>query len=86
MPVRSREQLCREERGGIAIDTGDMQKKGVCDVREVSRPSLRRQNDERPEKIGTFLSGLEGEIIAIILNVTMDFFWIHLVEFLLIKE
>jgi hypothetical protein len=33
-----------------------------------------------------FLNGLEGEIIAIIPNVGMSFFWIHKVDFLLIVE
>lgn len=33
-----------------------------------------------------FLNSLTGEIIAIIPNVTMRFFWIHQVDFLLIVE
>ena len=37
-------------------------------------------------KLEQFLNGLEGEIIAIIPNVTMGFFWIHRVDFLLIVE
>jgi hypothetical protein len=32
------------------------------------------------------LNSLEGEIIAIIPNVTMGFLWIHRVDFLLIVE
>jgi hypothetical protein len=37
-------------------------------------------------KLEQFLSNLEGEIVAIIPNVTIDFFWIHRVDFLLIVE
>jgi hypothetical protein len=37
-------------------------------------------------KLEQFLNGLEGEIIAIIPNVTMSFFWIHRVDFLFIVE
>ncbi len=33
-----------------------------------------------------FLNSLEGEIVAIIPNVTMKFIWIHEVDFLLIVE
>jgi hypothetical protein len=32
------------------------------------------------------LNNLEGEIVAIIPNITMTFFWIHRVDFLLIVE
>ncbi len=37
-------------------------------------------------KLEQFLNSLEGEIIAIIPNVTMDAFWVHKVDFLLIVE
>ncbi len=37
-------------------------------------------------KLEQFLNSLEGEIVAIIPNVTMSFFWIHHVDFLLIVE
>jgi hypothetical protein len=33
-----------------------------------------------------FLNSLEGEIVAIIPNVTMKAFWVHEVDFLLIVE
>jgi len=33
-----------------------------------------------------FLNGLRGEIIAIIPNVTLGFFWAHRIDFLLIVE
>ena len=37
-------------------------------------------------KLEQFLNNLEGEIIAIVPNVTISFFWIHKVDFLLIVE
>ncbi len=37
-------------------------------------------------KLEQFLNSLEGEIIAIIPNVTLNFLWIHYVDFLLIVE
>jgi hypothetical protein len=33
-----------------------------------------------------FLNGLEGEIVAIIPNVAISFFWVHQVDFVLIVE
>ena len=45
---------------------------------------LRMTTDQ--SKMEQFLNGLEGEIIAIIPNVTMGFFWIHRVDYLLIVE
>jgi len=38
------------------------------------------------DKLEKFLNSLEGEVVAIIPNVTMGFFWIHRVNFLLIVE
>jgi hypothetical protein len=37
-------------------------------------------------KLEQFLNNLEGEIVAIISIVTMGFFWIHRMDFLLIVE
>jgi len=37
-------------------------------------------------KLEQFLNGLEGEVIAIIPNVTVGFLWIPRVNFLLIVE
>lgn len=37
-------------------------------------------------KLEQFLSNLEGEVVAIIPNVTMLAFWVHHVNFLLIVE
>jgi hypothetical protein len=39
-----------------------------------------------PRKLEEFLDGLEGEIVAIIPNVTIHFFWIPRVNFLLVVE
>jgi hypothetical protein len=33
-----------------------------------------------------FLNNLKGEVVAVIPNVTMSFFWFHKVDFLLIVE
>jgi hypothetical protein len=38
------------------------------------------------DKLEQFLNSLEGEVVAIIPNVTMGFFWIPRVNFLLIVE
>ena len=37
-------------------------------------------------KLEQFLNGLEGEVVAVIPNVTLGFFWAHRVDFLLIVE
>ncbi len=50
----------------------------------VHRFDLKMTNDQ--SKLEQFLNSLEGEIIAIIPNVTLNFFWIHYVDFLLIVE
>jgi len=50
----------------------------------VHRFDIRMTADQT--KLEQFLNSLEGEIIAIIPNVTMGFFWIHRVDFLLIVE
>ena len=50
----------------------------------VHRFDLRMTADQT--KLEQFLNSLEGEIVAIIPNVTMTFFWIHRVDFLLIVE
>jgi hypothetical protein len=38
------------------------------------------------DKLEQFLNSLEGEVVAIIPNVTIGFFWIPQVDFLLIVE
>ncbi len=41
---------------------------------------------EDQHDLENFLNGLQGEIVAIIPNVTISFMWIHKVDFLLIVE
>ena len=50
----------------------------------IHRFDLRMTADQ--SKLEQFFNSLEGEIIAIIPNVTMGFFWIPRVDFLLIVE
>ncbi len=50
----------------------------------VHRFDLKMTSDQG--KLEQFLNNLEGEIVAIIPNVTMGPFWIHRVNFLLIVE
>ena len=50
----------------------------------VHRIDLRMTADQ--SKLEQFLNSLEGEIIAIIPNVTMNAFWVHKIDFLLIVE
>lgn len=51
---------------------------------KVHRFDIKMTKDQG--KLEQFLNSLEGEIIAIIPNVTVSFFWIHKVNFLLIVE
>jgi hypothetical protein len=37
-------------------------------------------------RLEQFLNNLKGEVVAIIPNITINFFWIHKVDFLLIVE
>ena len=37
-------------------------------------------------KLEQFLNSLQGEVVAIIPNITISFFWVHRVDFLLIIE
>lgn len=50
----------------------------------VHRFDLRMTADQ--SKLEHLLNSLRGEVIAIIPNVTIDFFWVHKVDFLLIVE
>lgn len=50
----------------------------------VHRFDLRMTREQ--DKLVQFLNSLEGEVVAIIPNVTMGFFWIPRVNFLLIVE
>jgi hypothetical protein len=50
----------------------------------VHRFDLSMTKDQ--SKLEQFLNNLEGDVIAIVPNVTVSFFWIHRVDFLLIVE
>ncbi len=50
----------------------------------VHRFDLKMTGDQ--SKLEQFLNSLEGEIVAIIPNVTMGALWVHRVDFLLIVE
>jgi hypothetical protein len=50
----------------------------------VHRFDLRMTADQT--KLEQFLNSLEGEIIAIVPNVTMNALWVHKIDFLLIVE
>lgn len=50
----------------------------------VHRFDIRMTKDQG--KLEQFLNSLEGEVKAIIPNVTVSFFWFHKVDFLLIVE
>jgi hypothetical protein len=51
---------------------------------KVHRFDIRMTKDQH--KLEQFLNSLKGEIVAIIPNITVNFFWIHKVDFLLIVE
>ena len=48
----------------------------------VHRFNLKMTEDQG--RLEQFLNNLEGEVVAIIPNVTLGFFWAHRVDFLLI--
>ncbi len=50
----------------------------------VHRFDIRMTGDQG--KLEQFLNNLEGEVIAIVPNVSMVFPWVHRVDFLLIVE
>lgn len=50
----------------------------------VHRFDLKMTSDQH--QLEQFLNGLSGEIVAIIPNVTMGFFWMHRVDFVLVVE
>ena len=50
----------------------------------VHRFNVKMTRDQ--DKLEEFLNSLEGEVIAIVPNVTVAFFWAHRVDFLLIVE
>lgn len=50
----------------------------------VHRFNLRMTTDQ--QQLEGFLNSLEGEIVAIIPNVSIGIFWVHRIDFLLIVE
>lgn len=50
----------------------------------VHRFDLKMTADQ--SKLEQFLNNLQGEVIAIIPNVALSFFWVHQVDFVLIVE
>ena len=50
----------------------------------VHRFDIKMTTDQ--SKLEQFLNSLEGQVIAIVPNVTIWFFWAHRVDFLLIVE
>ena len=59
--------------------------KGVGKMKyRVHRFNIKMTSDQ--SKLEQFLNSLEGEVIAIVPNVTIAFFWAHRVDFLLIVE
>ena len=50
----------------------------------VHRFNLKMTTDQG--KLEEFLNSLEGEVIAIVPNVSLWFYWIHRVDFVLIVE
>jgi len=50
----------------------------------VHRFDLKMSKEQ--SKLEQFLNNLTGEIIAIIPNVTIDFLWVHKLDFVLIVE
>ncbi|MFN2195363.1 MAG: hypothetical protein ACK2UW_04485 [Anaerolineales bacterium] len=50
----------------------------------VHRFDLKMTADQ--SKLEQFLNSLQGEVVAIIPNVALSFFWVHQVDFVLIVE
>ena len=50
----------------------------------VHRFDIRMTSDQN--KLEQFLNSLEGEVIAIVPNVSVWFYWVHRVDFVLIVE
>jgi hypothetical protein len=45
---------------------------------------MKMTRDQR--KLEEFLNGLRGEVIAVVPNVSLGFFWAHRVDFVLVVE
>lgn len=50
----------------------------------VHRFDIKMTSDQ--SRLEEFLNSLEGEVVSIVPNVTISFFWVHRVDFLLIVE
>ena len=50
----------------------------------VHRFDLKMTRDQA--RLEQFLNGLEGEVVAIVPNVTIRAFWVHQVDFVLVVE
>jgi hypothetical protein len=50
----------------------------------VHRFGLKMTRDE--DRLERFLNDLEGEVVAVVPNVTMGFAWAHRVDFVLVVE
>lgn len=50
----------------------------------VHRYDLKMTRDQ--SRLEQFLNSLSGEVVAIIPNITVAFFWVHRVDFVLIVE
>ena len=53
-------------------------------IYKVHRFNIKMTSDQG--KLEEFLNGLKGEVIAVVPNVTLGFFWAHRVDFVLIVE
>ena len=53
-------------------------------MHKVHRFEINMSKDQ--EKLEQFLNSLNGDVVAIIPNVTIWFFWIHRINFLLVVE
>jgi len=51
---------------------------------KVHRFDIKMTRDQ--SRLEQFLNNLKGEVVAIIPNITVSFYWIHKVDFLLIVE
>jgi hypothetical protein len=70
----------RRRASGYTIASG-----GATKMRyKVHRVDVKMTRDQ--EKLEQFLNGLEGEVVAIVPNVTVKSFWVHQVDFLLVVE
>lgn len=62
----------------------DFYKGGRQMAYKVHRFDLRMTADQT--RLERFLNDLKGEVVAVVPNVSISFFWIHRVDFLLIVE